>query len=247
MRFVRSLAFVLWMYGLMAIMGIVCAPTLLGPRSWARGAFRAWLDLVFWGLRVFCGVRYEITGAERLPQGAGLVAMKHQSMFDTLWPWKVLEDPAIILKQSLAYLPIFGQYAMKLRNIAIDRKAGATALRAMGRAAAERAAEGRQILIFPEGTRGEPGRRYAYKPGVAALYRAMKTPCTPVATNSGLFWPAHGIMRRPGTIRIAVLEPIEPGLERAAFMAALEERIETASLALLEDHPSPVDAPPRPA
>lgn len=235
MKRARSLLFVMWMYGLMAVMGIVCAPTLLGPRAWARGCFDLWLRLTLWGLGAFCGVRYEVRGAERLPEGPALVAMKHQSMFDTLWPWTALAQPCIILKRSLAYLPVFGWYAMKLNNIAIDRAAGASALRAMGRAAAERAAEGRQILIFPEGTRGEPGQRYDYKPGVAALYKAMDVPCTPIAINSGLYWPGHGIVRNPGTILIDVLEPIPPGLDRKTFMATLEQRIETAADALLAE------------
>ncbi len=235
MAALRSIVFVVWMYGLMVIMAIAFAPVLLGPRQWARRCFRIWLDCVFWGLRVLCGVRFDVRGAEHLPEGPGLVAMKHQSMFDTLWPWLLLKDPAIILKRSLAYLPFFGWYAMKLKNIAIDRGAGASALRAMGRAAAERAAEGRQILIFPEGTRGEPGQRYEYKPGVMALYRSMKTPCTPVATNSGLYWPPHGVIRHPGVIVVEILPPIPSGLDRADFMEALETAIETASQGLLDE------------
>ncbi len=239
MRFVRSLAFVVWMYGLMMIMGLACAPALLGPRAWARACLMVWLRLVFWGLSTLCGVRVEVRGADHLPKGAALVAMKHQSMVDTLWPWLALPDPAIILKRSLAYLPVFGWYAMKLKNIAVDRAAGASALRAMARAAAERAAQGRQILIFPEGTRGEPGQRYAYKPGVAALYTAMGVACTPIALNSGLFWPAHGITRSPGVIVIEVLEPIPPGLDRKTFMATLEARLETAAEALLAEAGGP--------
>ncbi len=235
MKLARSVVFVVWMYGLMVIMGLLCAPALLGPRAWSRACLMVWLRLVFWGLSAICGIRVEVRGAQRLPTGPALVAMKHQSMVDTLWPWLALPDPAIILKRSLAYLPVFGWYAMKLKNIAIDRAAGASALRAMGKAAAERAADNRQILIFPEGTRGEPGQRYEYKPGVAALYKAMNAPCTPIALNSGLYWPGHGIQRNPGTIVIEVLEPIPPGLDRKTFMTTLETRIETAAAALLAE------------
>jgi 1-acyl-sn-glycerol-3-phosphate acyltransferase len=91
----------------------------------------------------------------------------------------------------------------------------------------------RQLLIFPEGTRGDPGKAGDYKPGIAALYRDLDLPVHPVATNSGVHWPAHGFLRRPGTIVFEYLEPIPPGLKRGEFMRILEERIETASNQLL--------------
>lgn len=235
MAFIGSLLFVVWMYGLMAVLGIVFAPTLLGPRSWARAALRFYLALVFGGLRVLCGVRYEVRGREHMPSGGALIASKHQSMFETLAFWAILPDPAIILKKELAFLPVFGWYAMKLKNIKVDRSAGAKALRDMLKQARDRAGEGRQVVIFPQGTRLEPGGTDTYKPGVAGLYSAMKAPCVPVALNSGLYWPAHGFMRRRGTIVVEFLPAIEPGLSKDAFMAELETRIETASSALLAE------------
>ncbi|MCC5994943.1 MAG: 1-acyl-sn-glycerol-3-phosphate acyltransferase [Oceanicaulis sp.] len=233
MHLIGSALFVVWMYGLMAVLGIVFAPTLLGPRSWTRAAFRFYLALVFGGLRVLCGIRYEVRGREHLPTGGALVASKHQSMFETLALWAILPDPAIILKKELAFLPVFGWYAMKLKNIKVDRAAGAKALRGMLKQARERAAEGRQVVIFPQGTRLAPGVHESYKPGVAGLYAAMKVACTPVALNSGLYWPARGFVRKPGTIIVEFLPAIAPGLPKDAFMAELETRIETASDALL--------------
>jgi 1-acyl-sn-glycerol-3-phosphate acyltransferase len=221
------------MYGLMAVMGVVCAPALVGPRAWSKACLRVYLALVFGGLRRLCGVTYEVRGLEHRPAAGALVASKHQSMFETLAFWTILDDPAIILKKELSYLPFFGWYAMKLKNIKVDRAAGSTALRSMLKQARERAGEGRQVVIFPQGTRLAPGEHDTYKPGVAGLYAAMKAPCTPVALNSGLFWPARGMARRPGTIIIEFLPAIEPGLSKAAFMAELETRIETASAALL--------------
>jgi len=219
----------------MAILGLLCSPLLLGPRSWVRGCFALYRHLVFAGLRVLCGIRFEVRGRENIPAGPALVASKHQSMFETLAFWHILPDPAIILKKELKYLPFFGWYAMKLKNVAIDRSAGASALKAMLRAARERAHEGRQVVIFPQGTRVEPGAPGSYKPGVAGLYGAMDVPCVPVALNSGLYWPPSGFIRKPGTIIIEFLEPIPAGLPRARFMEQLESRIETASLALLPD------------
>jgi len=235
MAFIGSILFVVWMYGLMAVLGIVFAPTLLGPRSWTRAALRFYLALVFGGLRVLCGVRYEVRGREHMPSGGALIASKHQSMFETVAFWAILPDPAIILKKELALLPVFGWYAMKLKNIKVDRAAGAKALRDMLKQARDRAGEGRQVVIFPQGTRLEPGGSDTYKPGVAGLYSAMKAPCIPVALNSGLYWPAHGFVRRSGTIVVEFLPAIEPGLPKDAFMAELETRIETAASALLAE------------
>ncbi len=232
---IGSILFVVWMYGLMVVMGIVCSPALLGPRSWSKACLRLWLKLVFGGLHVLCGIRYEVRGEQYRPTGGALVASKHQSMFETLAFWQILDDPAIILKKELAYLPFFGWYAMKVKNISVDRSAGAKALRGMLKQARDRAAEGRQVVIFPQGTRLEPGQAESYKPGVIGLYSFMKVPCVPVALNSGLYWPAHGFGRKRGTIIVEFLEPIEPGLGKDEFLATLESRIETASDALLAD------------
>ena len=239
MAAIRSALFVTWMYGLMAVMGLVCSPALLGPRSWSKACFRAYLALVFGGLKVLCGIDYEVRGLEHKPAGGALVASKHQSMFETLAFWKILGDPAIILKKELTYLPFFGWYAMKLKNIKVDRAAAAKALRDMLKQARQRAQQGRQVVIFPQGTRLNPGEAESYKPGVAGLYAAMKAPCTPVALNSGLYWPAHGFVRRPGRIIIEFLPAIEPGLPRDEFMARLEQRIETASDALAPQASAP--------
>ena len=235
MAALRSAIFVIWMYGLMLVMGILCAPFLLGPRGGVKACMRLYLALVFGGLHWICGIRYEVRGREHLPDGGALIASKHQSMFETLAFWAILDDPAIILKKELSYLPVFGWYAMKLKNIKVDRAAGAKALRNMLKQARERASEGRQVVIFPQGTRLEPGEHDTYKPGVVGLYNAMKTPCVPVALNSGLYWPPHGFVRKPGLIIVEFLPPIAPGLGKDAFLAELQTRIETASDALLPD------------
>lgn len=235
MRVIGSALFVVWMYGLMVIMGIICAPSVLGPRAWLLACMRLWLTLVFGGLKVLCGIDYVVRGREHIPHEGALVASKHQSMFETLVMWRILDDPAIILKKELKNLPVFGWYAMKLKNIAVDRSAGSKALRDMLKQARERAQEGRQIVIFPQGTRVKPGVSESYKPGVAGLYGAMKVPCVPVALNSGLYWPGSGLVRTPGTITIEFLPAIPAGLPKDEFMRELETRIETASDALMAE------------
>lgn len=239
MTLIRSLIFIVWMYGLMVVMGIAGIWLLLFPRAWSRIFFRLYLVLIFGGLRLICGLRYEVEGREHLPQGGVLIASKHQSMFETLAYWQILDDPAIILKKELAWLPFFGWFAQKLGNIVVDRGAAAKALRKMLTDARKRASEGRQILIFPEGTRTAPGARVAYKPGVAGLYSAMNVPCVPAALDSGFFWQGRGLLRRPGCITVRFLPPIEPGLPRDEFMSLLENRIETASADLAARHVGP--------
>jgi 1-acyl-sn-glycerol-3-phosphate acyltransferase len=229
----RSLLFVLWMYGLMTVIGLFCLPTLLMPRRVPLAAMAFWRRLVIWGLRVFCGITFEVRGRRYMPSDGALVAMKHQAMFETIMAWEFIRDPAIILKKELASLPVFGWYAMKVGNIVVDREGHAQALKKMLREAAKLIRQGRQIVIFPEGTRVAPGVHVPYKPGVAALYRELKVPCVPVALNSGLYWPAHGILRRPGHIVFDILPAIPPGLSRAQFMTTLEERLESAAAALL--------------
>ncbi|MFS2317086.1 lysophospholipid acyltransferase family protein [Maricaulis sp. D1M11] len=233
MNTLRSLAFVIFMYGLIVVMGTLGIWLLLAPRTWARAYFRVFLTIIWGALAVICGIRFEVRGQENIPQGGALIASNHQSMFETLAFWDILPDPAIILKKSLAYLPFFGWFALKLKNITVDRSAAAKALRGMLRDAAARAEEGRQVLIFPEGTRVTPGDNPDFKPGVAGLYAAMKVPCVPVALNSGLYWPAHGFKRHAGVIVVEFLEPIEPGLSKDEFLTTLRERINTASDALL--------------
>ena len=229
-----SLAFTAWLYLSMAVMATAAAPLLLVSRGRAWGVVRAWVRAVLWGARVLCGVRVEVRGRGHLPPGAALVAAKHQSMLDTIAPLDMLPDPAFVLKRELMRLPFFGWWAAKLDMVPIDRGGGSTTLRAMMHAARDRLADGRQLVIFPEGTRQEPGAPAAYKPGVAGLYRELDAPCIPVATNSGLYWPPHGVLRFPGTVIYEFLPPIPPGLKRASFMAVLEDRIEEASAALRE-------------
>ena len=230
---VGSLVFTAWIYLTMAVMGTVATPLLLFSRDHAWRLVRAWVRAVLWGARVFCGVRVEVRGREHMPSGAALVAAKHQSMLDTVAPLNLLADPAYVLKRELMRLPFFGWWAAKLDMVPIDRAGGSTTLRAMVHSARDRLADGRQLLIFPEGTRQEPGAAPDYKPGVAGLYRELNVPCVPVATNSGVCWPPHGVLRYPGVVVYEFLPPIPPGLKRASFMAVLEDRIEDASTRLL--------------
>lgn len=232
MSWARAAAFNLALYAWTAIVGAAGLPFLLAPRRWAMRFGRFWSRGVLWLLRAIVELDHRMLGHDRLPAGPCIVAMKHQSAWDAIALPLVLDDPAPVVKRELLRLPIYGWYMARAGAIAIDRKAGAAALRPMLAAARQAAAEGRPIVIFPQGTRVAPGTAAPYQPGVFALYQALALPVVPAAVNSGLYWRRHGFMKRPGRITLEFLEPIPPGWPRGRFMAELEQRIETATTAL---------------
>jgi 1-acyl-sn-glycerol-3-phosphate acyltransferase len=233
MTAIRSYLFLVWLYGTMTFSGVIHAPFVFFTPKAAFSAGRLWTRMALFGARWIVGIKIEIRGKEKVPEGPVLIAAKHQAMIDTILPFLLFPNPAVVLKKELLSMPIFGWYATKMGMIPVDREAHMAALKAM--LAASRAAReaGRAIVIFPEGTRQPIGAKPDYKPGVVAIYRDMGLPVVPVALNSGVYWEGKGLMRRPGTIVWEYLDPIPPGLKREAFMAELETRIETASTALL--------------
>jgi 1-acyl-sn-glycerol-3-phosphate acyltransferase len=234
MIWLRSLLFTVIFYVWSAIVGISGLPLLwLAPRSWIVRWMRFWAASSSGLVGAICGVRVEIRGREHLPVGPALVAAKHQCMLDTIAPFAIFDDAAYVMKQELMRIPVYGWYTRRSRMIVIDREANAKALRQMLADTRQCIAQARQVVIFPEGHRMAPGAAGDYKPGVAALYRDLGLPCIPMATNSGVHWPAHGFLRRPGVIVYEFLAPIPAGLPRAEFMRVLEARLETASTALL--------------
>ncbi len=228
----RALLFNITYLAWTAAIHIVCTPLLLGPRSWVQAAGRLWIHVIFWLLRTLVGLDYRETGLENKPTGPAIVASKHQSAWETLYLTLALSHPAFILKKELLWLPLFGWYLRKVGMIAVDRSGKATALKRMIRQAETAFAAGRQVVIFPEGTRVIPGQRKPYQPGIAALYSQLKVPVVPVALNSGLFWGRQSFLKRSGTITVQYLPAIPPGLDRKSFMRELESRIETAANAL---------------
>ena len=233
----RSLLFAFLFYAWSLTLCVLFLPALALPRGIVAWAFKLWARGVIVLLGFCCGIRVEVRGREHVPTGRALVAAKHQCMFDVFAQFVVLPDSCFVMRKELMLIPFFGWYAWKQRMVVIDRDGGSAALRQMVRDGQDRLAEERQLLIFPEGHRGEPGVAGDYQPGVAGLYRDLGLPAHLVATNSGVHWPAHGILRRPGTIVFQYLEPLPAGMKRADFMRQMQERIEAASTALLPPHP----------
>jgi 1-acyl-sn-glycerol-3-phosphate acyltransferase len=229
MIWLRSAVFLVWFLAVTTVLSLIFLPVLLLPRGATQWLARIWSRATFFGLKWIAGIDWEIRGQR--PNTPVLVAAKHMSMWDTLALWLALDAPAIVLKRELLRIPFYGWFLWKGAAIAIDRRAGASALRKMSEQAKAALAEGRPVLIFPEGTRRKPGAAPDYKPGVAGLYGQLGVACVPVALNSGVYW--QGFRKYPGTIVLEFLDPIPPGLRRTEFMARLESSIETATAALL--------------
>jgi len=231
----RSLLFNVVFYINISVRMIVALPTIMLPYSFLLGVLRRYAGSTLWFLRVICGIDVEWRGREKLPQGACIVACKHQSVWETFALFMVLPDPTYVLKRELMQLPLFGWLATKARMIPIDRGSHAKALTGMLAAARREAARGRQIVIFPEGTRRPPGAKPHYLPGAAFLYADLGLPCVPIALNSGLFWPRHSWLRRPGTVVAEVLDPIPAGLDKREFLTRLQSAIEQATARLVAE------------
>lgn len=235
MTWIRSLLFVAVFYLLSTVTAFLMLPTLVLPRRACAGMLKVWGSAVTVLLRLICGVRVEVRGRQHMPRGAALIASKHQCMFDIFGAFAFLPDGCFVARKELMRIPFFGWYLRKAGMIVVDREGQAKALKKLVADSRERLKHARQIVIFPEGHRGEPGVAGDYKPGVAALYRELDMPCGLLALNTGVHWPAHGFLRTPGTIVFEFLEPIPAGLKRAEFMRTLQERLETASNALLAE------------
>jgi len=239
----RSLLFNVLFYVITTLFVVIGSPLLFAPRSWAMVALKVHSNFELWLLRAIVGTKIEVRGRENIPQGPCLVASKHQSAWETFALIPLFRDPALLMKRELFFIPFHGWFSRKFQMIPVDRDKGPSALRRMLREAKKRIDDGREIIIFPEGTRRPPGAPPDYKTGIVLLYDALGVPCLPVALNSGLFWPRRSAIRRPGTIVVEILKPLPPGLPRDEFLRRLETAIEGASSRLLVEGGAPEPAP----
>jgi 1-acyl-sn-glycerol-3-phosphate acyltransferase len=180
----------------------------------------AWARLELAGVRAICGIRWQISGP--LPNGPALIASHHESTFDTLIWFALLPRPAYVLKQELTRIPLFGRLTRPAGMIAVDRSGGAQAMRRLIRDAAKAVTAQRQIVIFPEGTRAEPGTLLPLQPGVAALAASTGLPVIPVMTDSGHCWGRRAFRKRPGVIHVSLLPAIAPTTRRQDLLLRLE-------------------------
>lgn len=235
---VGSLLYVVWLYSWGIIIGIIAIPALILPRGVTVWFIRIYARLVLIGLRIFCGVTVEFRGREHIPGGACIVAAKHQAMLDVFMPFLIFKDPIMVMKRELLWYPVLGWTALRTGMMPIDREGGAKTMRSMLKAAGKRLQQGRgrQLVIYPEGTRAAPDAAPEYKPaGIRAFYKALNTPLLPMATNAGLCWPAHGIRRKKGKIVYEVLPPIQPGANPKAMMSELSDVLNSSTQSLLDE------------
>ncbi len=235
MTAIRSFSFFLCFFIWSVFMNLAFLPMLAFNRRWIVRGQTIWTNGIIVLLRNLCALEVEIRGKEYLPEGAAIIACKHQSAFETMIFHRITEDPAVILKKELLNIPVYGWYCRKTKMIAVDRKGHAAALKSMLSQSKAALKDNRPIIIFPEGTRSELDKDLPFQPGIAALYSKLDQAVTPVALNTGLFWPRKSFLCRPGKMIIEFLPPIEPGLNRKLFMTELKSRIEEKTRELVAE------------
>jgi 1-acyl-sn-glycerol-3-phosphate acyltransferase len=216
-------------YGLFAVAAPLAALlSIVLPRSlpgFARSWSRAWLAVY----AAVCGVSYEIRGREHLPRGGCVLAMKHQSVWDTCALFAIFDRPVYVFKSELRWIPFFGWSLLRLGCVPVKRGTGKLALDDMVAGTRIALGESKQVVIFPEGTRSMIGQPPKYKTGISYLYEQLGVACVPVALNSGLLWPRRRFLRPRGRIVVEILPAIAPGLPRKEMLEHLVSVIEAAS------------------
>lgn len=211
MQWLRSVVFTVFFMlftVVYAAIFVLVGPFLPWPARF--GMAHVWANSVLGALRVLCGLRYEVEGRENLPAGEACVALvKHSSAWETVAQAAFLPPQVWVLKRELTWIPFIGWGIRLLRAIAIDRGAGGAAVRQLIEQGRRRLAEGKWIVVFPEGTRMKPGETRRYGVGGAAVAVDSGARIVPVAHNAGYFWPRRGLLKRPGTIRVVIGRPID--------------------------------------
>lgn len=232
----RSFAFVTAYWALNIFYGLLAlgAAVLPGrkPTTWVIGRY---VRRMVWCMRTLAGIRLAVRGAHLRPDGAFIIAAKHQSWGDGFCMYAQFEDLAFVIGAHMGKYPGVAVILKKLGAIIVDNAGGPGARRGLMRDAGEVRDEGRRILIYPEGHLAPVGVRFPYRSGVFHMYRSFGIPVVPAATNLGLFWPGTEFRKRPGTAVLEFLEPIPPGLARNEFMARLEAAIEERTAALVAE------------
>lgn len=237
MALLRCWLFNTLFYSTTVLISLVFLPALLFPKPVVIWVARFWGHVSLFLARWVCGIRLEVRGRENLLNPPAIFASKHQSAFDTIVLNALLQKPVYVLKRELLLLPLYGLYLWRAGSVAIDRSAGASAMKQLVKVSQARLGEGCSLIIFPEGTRTHVDvEDPPYHPGVAALFSQLDVPIVPVALNSGICWGKNALNKKPGTIVVEFLPPIQPGsMDRKVFMRQLKEQIEGRSRVLVSD------------
>ena len=233
LQYILSAIFICQMYLAMLVLAIWYTPFVLFRRDAAFDAVHTYTRWVRWSAEVLVGLRSEIRG--QVPTDEGIVAAKHQSFFDIIMIVSVVPRPKFIMKRELLWAPILGWYAIRIGCVPVDRGRRSQAMAKMVADVKAGAAAPGQLIIYPQGTRVAAGTTKPYKVGVGVLYSELGQDCVPAATNVGVFWPRHGILRKPGLAVVEFLPRIKAGQSVAEFMAQIEPVIEGASDQLMAE------------
>lgn len=229
---IRSLLFNAVFYPGSFLLLTLCLPMLLFPVSVQRKVPAMWVAFAYWSEKYILGLDYVVLGREHLPPPPYLVAMKHQSVWETMKLYALFGDPAIVLKKELMDMPLWGQYARAMKMVPIDRSKGREAIAHMVESAKSVLEDKRPLVVFPQGTRVAVGVKAPYKIGIMKLYEALQVPMVPVAINAGLFWPRNSFWKKPGVVTVQILPPIAPNRPPDEVFAELQKTLEENSEAL---------------
>lgn len=237
MIWLRSLIFNIAFYSWTIACCFFFLPVLILPHTFVLKIVKLWIRGVIWMCDHILQLHIKIIGREKLLRAPIIVAVKHQSVWETLIFNHFLADPSIVLKKELLWIPLFGWYLKKLGAVPLSRskRKRTRDLKNLLISADKAIAQKQPIVIFPEGTRSKPDQKGIYKSGVASLYLHLNVPVIPVSHNAGLFWPRRGFIKHPGQITLEILDPIEPGLSRQEFMRILENKIESKTKDLVRE------------
>lgn len=235
MIFLRSLVFNICFFCWAILASVLFSPLFIISTATAMNAGRPWALGVLLLAKYILGLTYEVRGQQYLTYQPVIYASKHQSAWDTVIFLVLLRAPAYVLKRELLRIPGWGWYLWRMQMIAIDRSAGASSMKRLIAQSKNALTNYRPIVIYPEGTRTQPGATPHYHPGIVALYSMLHVPVVPVALNSGCYWGKNAFHKRPGNIVLEFLPPIDPGLSKTEFMSTLQTVIETASTRLIAE------------
>lgn len=235
MQVLRSLIFNITYYVITVSMTIATFLGLSLGRTHRQGTVRLYSRIMIELARLIAGIRYEVRGRENLPPGPCLIVSKHQSVWDTMAFYLLCDEPCYVMKKELMDMPIWGWAARRTGHIGVNRGGGATALKQLVRETQHALENGRQVIIFPEGTRMAPDAHRPYFPGIAAMQKAVDAPVVPVALNSGLFWGRHRFMKNPGVLVMEILPAMPSGQDRKAFMNSIQAQIDDATRRLVAE------------
>lgn len=238
MIYIRSTIFqiLFYAYNLVCCTGLIWV--LILPRSWAfKILYYAYFKVIALLEKTILGLRFTVTGKENIPQdGAYIIAMKHQSLYETLKMFHIFGDTRILLKKELGWIPLWGWYALKVGMISVDRQKGKSAIKSIIKNSKPVIESGIPVLIYPQGTRvsiTDTVEKRPYKQGVIRLYEHYHIPILPVAMNSGKFWPRNSFLIKSGTVEFKILPPIPSGLPSNVAHQKMADIIEEESIKLL--------------